>query len=59
MTPSAKKWADVRAGRRARLVGVADAWIAATALAHGLELVTHDAADFKGIAGLTVISAGP
>jgi predicted nucleic acid-binding protein len=39
--------------------GVADAWIAATALEYGLELVTHNAADFQAIAGLRVITEAP
>lgn len=54
-----RKWASIRAARRARPIGVADAWIAATALSHGLELVTHDAADFRGISGLSIISEAP
>jgi predicted nucleic acid-binding protein len=49
-------WAELRralreAGRR--LVGN-DAWIAATAIAHGLPLVTQDD-DYKDLPGLTVI----
>jgi predicted nucleic acid-binding protein len=51
-------WADMAA--RARLTGrplpLADSWIAATALARGLELVTHNPSDFAGIDGLRVIS---
>jgi tRNA(fMet)-specific endonuclease VapC len=54
-----KKWAAIRASRRTRPIGVADAWIAATALSHGLELVTHDAKDFQSIAGLTIITEAP
>jgi tRNA(fMet)-specific endonuclease VapC len=54
-----RKWAEIRAARRAQPIGVADAWIAATALAHSLELVTHDTVDFQNIVGLTVISAAP
>lgn len=34
-----------------------DAWIAATALRHGLPLVTHNPSDFRSIAGLEVLSA--
>lgn len=52
-------WAEVRAARRSRPVGVADAWIAATALAFGLELVTHNPKDFRGIPGLVVVSEIP
>jgi predicted nucleic acid-binding protein len=54
-----RRWGDVRAGRRAQPIGVADAWIAAAALVHGLELVTHNPADFQGIGGLTVVSEAP
>lgn len=50
------RWAEVRAGRKSRPIGVADAWIAATALAFNLELVTHNAADFQAIPGLVVIT---
>jgi predicted nucleic acid-binding protein len=49
----------VRAVRKPRPIGVADAWIAATALAHGIELVTHNPADFAGIPGLTVVTEAP
>jgi predicted nucleic acid-binding protein len=55
----AARWAEVRAARHARPIGAADAWIAATALAHGLELVTHNPADFAGIPGLVVITEAP
>lgn len=55
----AEWWAEVRVARRSRPISVDDAWIAATALAHGLELVTHNPADFAGIPGLTVISEAP
>ena len=50
------RWAEVRAVRKSRPIGVADAWIAATALAFNLELVTHNAADFQAIPGLVVIT---
>lgn len=49
-----------RAGRRrAQPMPVADCWIAATALAFGLELVTHNPADFRGIPGLAVVTEAP
>jgi predicted nucleic acid-binding protein len=54
-----QQWAEVRAARRGQPIGVADAWIAATALAHGLELVTHNPADFQGVPGLSLISETP
>lgn len=50
------KWAEVRAARRQQTIGVADAWIAATALAFDLELVTHNPDDFRHLPGLTVIT---
>ena len=40
-------------------IAVADCWIAATALAFNLELVTHNPADFANIPGLVVISEAP
>ena len=52
-------WAEVRAVRRTRPIGVADAWVAATALAYNLELVTHNPANLAGIPGLTVITEAP
>ena len=37
-------------------VNVGDAWVAATALRHGIPLVTHNRRHFEQIPGLTVIS---
>jgi tRNA(fMet)-specific endonuclease VapC len=51
-----RRWGAVRFERRRQPIGVADAWIAAAALVHGYELVTHNAADFHGIRGLTFIT---
>lgn len=52
------KWAEVtdNARRGGRPITCADAWIAATALLHGIPLITHNRRDFAGIEGLTVIS---
>ncbi len=42
--------------RQQRRIKLPDAIIAATALAHGLPLITRKVADFQGIAGLRVIN---
>lgn len=49
-------WASVRAERHRQPIATDDAWIAATALAYGCPLVTHNPGDFRGISGLTIIS---
>jgi predicted nucleic acid-binding protein len=53
-----QQWAEVmvNAQRMGRPIGVADAWIAATALHFNVPLVTHNAADFAGVNGLIVIT---
>lgn len=51
-------WARI-ATRRASLgrrIETSDCWIAATALRHGLPLITHNARDFADIPGLNVIT---
>jgi predicted nucleic acid-binding protein len=57
-----QEWAEVMDGadRAGTPVGVADAWIAATALTLACPLVTHNPTDFRGVSGLTIITeAGP
>lgn len=51
-------WGVVRAQQQmaGRTIAPQDAWIAATALRHGLPLVTHNPRDFQGIANLDVRS---
>ncbi|MGH9768582.1 MAG: type II toxin-antitoxin system VapC family toxin [Blastocatellia bacterium] len=53
-----RMWATVtnQVRRSGRKIQIGDAWIAATALLYNSPLVTHNANDFAGIAGLTVIS---
>ena len=55
-----RTWAEVMvtARRRGQPIQTADAWIAATALLHGLPLVSHNRKDFAGVPGLTLISEG-
>ena len=50
----AEVWADL--SRRGQVVGAHDLWIAATALAHGFGVVTHDPDDFGRVRGLRVLS---
>ncbi len=52
------KWAEavVSAQRNGWPIGAADAWIAATALLHGIPLVTHNRSHYLGVEGLTLIS---
>jgi predicted nucleic acid-binding protein len=49
-------WGRIRAERRHRPISTDDAWIAATALAYGWPLATHNPRDFEGIPGLTVVT---
>ena len=51
------KWAEATdsARRNGRPIDTADAWIAATALLHGIPLVTHNRSDYLGVDGLTLV----
>jgi len=51
-----RAWAGLAA--KGEVIGAHDLWIAATATAHGLDLATDDAQNFRRIPGLTVLS-GP
>jgi tRNA(fMet)-specific endonuclease VapC len=52
------QWARVQANARriGRPITEADAWIAATALAYAVPLVTHNPSDFYNVPGLIVIT---
>ena len=45
--------------RQLKKISLGDSLVAATALVHGLEIVTRNTADFAGIPGLTVINPIP
>jgi tRNA(fMet)-specific endonuclease VapC len=53
-----RQWATVCVERQraGKPISAQDAWIAATAVRHGVPLVTHNAVDFAAITGLTIIS---
>jgi tRNA(fMet)-specific endonuclease VapC len=51
------KWAElVSQTRRGRPISFPDSWIAATALRHGMPLVTHNPQHFEDIPGLKIIT---
>ncbi len=50
------RWGEVRWMRRHQPISPDDAWIAATAIEYDCPLVTHNARDFHGIQGLTIIT---
>ena len=52
------KWAQVsvEARRSGRPIQCADAWIAATAVMHGVPLVTHNPGDYEGVSALEVFT---
>jgi tRNA(fMet)-specific endonuclease VapC len=53
-----QRWAEATnsARRNGRPIQTGDAWMAATALALAVPLVTHNPRDYEGVDGLTVIS---
>ncbi len=53
-------WAEVTVAAQACgcRIDCADAWIAASALRHGVPLVTHNRNDYLGVPGLKLISHG-
>lgn len=52
------RWAEVMvaAGRAGRRTETADAWIAATASLYNAALITHNANDYLGVPGLSLIT---
>jgi predicted nucleic acid-binding protein len=54
-------WAEAceRARKNGFVIPAGDAWIAATALALDVPLVTHNVGDYRGIDGLNILSAAP
>jgi predicted nucleic acid-binding protein len=55
---TAELWAEITFARSkgGRPIATADCWIAATAIQHGLELMTHNSRDYSNIPGLSIIS---
>ena len=53
-----QEWAKLRAElqQTGRAISSQDAWIAATAIRHNLELVTHNLKDFQGLPKLRLIT---
>lgn len=51
----ARIWAELEQG--GKMIGAHDMWIAATAVAHGLDVLTANVAEFERVPGLTVIAA--
>ena len=49
-------WADL--SRRGQRISAHDLWIAATALANGFAVATHDRGDFGRVRGLRVLTPG-
>jgi tRNA(fMet)-specific endonuclease VapC len=50
----ASLWAELEAA--GEMIGVHDLWIAATALAHALELATKNAHEFERVPGLEILA---
>ena len=59
--PLCRAWAQIRADRQrmGRIISSQDAWIAATAIRHGLPLVTHNMKDFQDIPNLQLMFPSP
>lgn len=56
--PVTVRWAEVKAARQriGHPIASEDCWVAATALRHDLPLATHNAADYRDIPGLRIIT---
>lgn len=53
----ARLWAELASG--GQMIGPHDLWIAATAVAHGLSILTENVRDFRRIRGLQVVTWRP
>jgi predicted nucleic acid-binding protein len=58
-TETARVWARIKSGceRKGRPIAFADAWIAAAAMQLNVALVTHNAADYRAVENLTILTA--
>ncbi|MEZ6234268.1 MAG: PIN domain-containing protein [Phycisphaerales bacterium] len=54
----AERWAQISEHRKraGHPIATADCWIASTAVRHGLELLTHNGRDFKGVDSLITVT---
>ena len=52
-----RQWAEITS-RKGRTIAYADAWIAATAIAYRVPLITHHRKHFESVHGLKLISEG-
>jgi predicted nucleic acid-binding protein len=57
----ADRWAEIRVAsqRAAREISCGDCWVAASALRHGLPLLSHNRRDFETVPNLRLISREP
>lgn len=57
-TPVARAHAEIWAQleRNGEVIGAHDMWIAATAISHGMDLATANAAEFERVPGLAVVA---
>jgi tRNA(fMet)-specific endonuclease VapC len=58
MVVEAPKASQSRVSAKGHLIGTNDLWIAATAIVHGMPLVTNNREEFERVPGLVVLTYG-